>query len=658
MSRPTILVEIAFATGANDGLIAFFDSAKFGVSGFAASSTPPSSPASSLVLDDGTRGILDTGTLASDSSTGDWVDITRFVRSVSTRRGRNRYTDRWQAGQATIVLDNRDRRFDPTNSLSPYVIAGQTRVEPMRAIRVRALWNDTYYPIFSGFIDSWDIDYQLDANSDSTAVVSATDGFKLLYGYQVPELAYSGTQTTGARIGDLLTVAAWSSDPADRDIATGDTTITKRNFSGPVLDEILTTTSTEIGEFWMSRSGVPTFRNRHSRWERMKSLAEQMIFGDNRSTVITATTNTTDTLPITLKGAAVHSANGIICNEFGYATAPHSTGQGISGDFEIVARLSADDWTPSVTGVVMAKGSAIGNVPYALYISSSGPGRLSVVVNDGTTTYTYNSATAMPFTDGETYWVKVTFQKDNGTNSVARFFYALDRLSEPGAWNEWGAPQTDARITSNLVASTQAIGIGSYNNGSSPYACTVKRIIVRNGIAGTTVFDAELVPEMPYSDIQLPSTDDLLTNKVSAQRIGGTVQTVEDASSISRYLPRTQSISNLLHTTDTESLDYAGLLVGLFKKPDVRFESLGVIGERDDRVWSPMLDCEIGDKIAVRRRPPGGGSLIERDCWIEGISHDIDRDGQWVTKLQLSDATTALVATTDYAVADQSLAGY
>lgn len=657
MSRPTIIVEIAFATGAYDGLVAYFDIAKFGVSGFAASSTPPIAPASSLVLDDATRGKLDTGTLASDNANGDWVDVTRFVRSISTRRGRNRWTDRWQAGAATIVLDNRDRRFDPTNPLSPYIIAGETRVEPMRQIRVRALWNDAYFPIFAGYIDSWDIDYNLDANADSTAVVSATDGFKLLYGYEVPSTAYAGTQTSGARIGELLTVANWSATPGDRDIATGNTTITRRTFSGPVLDEILATVTTEIGEFWMSRSGVPTFRNRRYRWENQSGLAEQMLFGDNLSTTIIATTDTTEVLTVTPQASGYQSGDGLVCDGIGYATVPHSAGQGITGDVEIVARLSAVDWTPAATGTVVAKGSAIGNVPYALFISSIGPGRITLVVNDATTTYTYRSATAPPFVDGQTYWVKVTFQRNNGANSVARFFYALDRLDEPGAWNEWGAPQTDATITS-LVASTAAIGLGAYNNGTSPYSCTLKRVIIRNGIAGPTVFDTELTPEMPYSDIQLPSTDDLLLNRVSAQYTGGTVQTVENAASISRYLPRAASISGLLHTTDLESQYYAGLLVGLFRKPDVRFESLTVNGQRDDRVWSPLLNREIGDRVAVRRRPPGGGSMIARDCWVEGIAHDIDTNGLWLTRLQLSDATTAPVATTDYAVADTALAGY
>lgn len=38
------------------------------------------------------------------------------VRSFSTRRGRNRELDRHTAGTSTVVLDNRDRRFDPDHT--------------------------------------------------------------------------------------------------------------------------------------------------------------------------------------------------------------------------------------------------------------------------------------------------------------------------------------------------------------------------------------------------------------------------------------------------------------------------------------------------------------------------------------------------------------
>lgn len=52
-----------------------------------------------------------------------WTDISPYVRSARIQRGSTRVdspTVRYEAGTAELVLDNRDRRFDPTNLNGPY----------------------------------------------------------------------------------------------------------------------------------------------------------------------------------------------------------------------------------------------------------------------------------------------------------------------------------------------------------------------------------------------------------------------------------------------------------------------------------------------------------------------------------------------------------
>lgn len=55
-----------------------------------------------------------------------WTDISAYLREVSVKRGVSRVDSaspllRYDAGTATLTLDNRDRRFDPTNLAGPYV---------------------------------------------------------------------------------------------------------------------------------------------------------------------------------------------------------------------------------------------------------------------------------------------------------------------------------------------------------------------------------------------------------------------------------------------------------------------------------------------------------------------------------------------------------
>lgn len=66
-----------------------------------------------FTLDDTTKGVLDGATylLAGDVL----VDVTSDVRAVQVRRGRSRTLEKFTAGNANLVLDNRDRAYDPLN---------------------------------------------------------------------------------------------------------------------------------------------------------------------------------------------------------------------------------------------------------------------------------------------------------------------------------------------------------------------------------------------------------------------------------------------------------------------------------------------------------------------------------------------------------------
>src|SRR5688500_9094903 len=55
---------------------------------------------------------------------GVWTDVTPYFRGATVHRGSSKVDSpvlRYEAGTAEIALDNRDRRFDPTNLSGPYV---------------------------------------------------------------------------------------------------------------------------------------------------------------------------------------------------------------------------------------------------------------------------------------------------------------------------------------------------------------------------------------------------------------------------------------------------------------------------------------------------------------------------------------------------------
>ena len=84
-----------------------------------------------------------------------WDDITDYVISFSTRRGRSDALGRMEAGSATLVLDNSDRAFAPLYLSSPFY----PNIKPMKKIRMRATYSAVTYDLFVGFVTGWPPDW-------------------------------------------------------------------------------------------------------------------------------------------------------------------------------------------------------------------------------------------------------------------------------------------------------------------------------------------------------------------------------------------------------------------------------------------------------------------------------------------------------------------
>ena len=144
------------------------------------------------------------------------VDITEFVMSMNLTRGRSKNQNEVQAGVATIVLNNNDRRFDPINEASPYWddTVGRTGVQPRRKVTLRA--NDDY--IFVGAITEVHVNYTADT---STAIVEASDDFVRLANLVITVPVTPAVEIAGNRISTVLDLAEVAYPAGNRSIATG-----------------------------------------------------------------------------------------------------------------------------------------------------------------------------------------------------------------------------------------------------------------------------------------------------------------------------------------------------------------------------------------------------------------------------------------------------
>jgi hypothetical protein len=232
-----------------------------------------------FVVGDPSRGkVGGTGLLGEDDV---WTDITPYVRTWSVRRGATRGDDptlRYEPGTCVIELNDGDRRFDPENATGPYSLAGVSQIEPMRRVRIRAIWDGVTYPIFSGFADDWEPAYQ--GNDWTYTTLSATDAMKVFAANdRDTSTTFVGAgEDSGARIDRILDGVGWSAE--DRAIDAGDVTLQSTTLSGNTLTELLLVQDSEQGEFYIDATGRAVFRRRRAMIEDARSTTAQVTFGD------------------------------------------------------------------------------------------------------------------------------------------------------------------------------------------------------------------------------------------------------------------------------------------------------------------------------------------------------------------------------------------
>ena len=217
-----------------------------------------------IILDSAIQGILGTNILG--DAPQDVVDISAQVQRVSTRRGRNRILANFEAGTATVTINDPNSDFSPTNTSSPYY----GKLLPLRKIRIYAEL-DLGAPsgivpinIFSGYITSYDTTFAQGVYDTSTVILQCVDGFRLLNNVSTdipPVPGCTAGQLSGARINSLLDWADWPGSL--RTIQVGNSTMqVDPGGNRSVLQAIQTIEQSEFGAFFINRAGQATFFDR------------------------------------------------------------------------------------------------------------------------------------------------------------------------------------------------------------------------------------------------------------------------------------------------------------------------------------------------------------------------------------------------------------
>ena len=216
-------------------------------------STGPSF-AQAMILD---QGILDTNVLADSASV--IVDVSNQVNSIETKRGRNAQADQFQTGTLTMRIVDQNGDFNPQNPTGPYY----NLLTPMRKVQITATYGATTYPIFSGFITSYQTSTPKNATDVVYTTITAVDAFRLAQNAQISTVTgTSAGQLSGARINALLDAIDW---PASmRDVDAGLTTMqADPGTARTSLAAMQTVETSEYGALYVDAAGSFVFQDRN-----------------------------------------------------------------------------------------------------------------------------------------------------------------------------------------------------------------------------------------------------------------------------------------------------------------------------------------------------------------------------------------------------------
>lgn len=187
-----------------------------------------------------------------------YVDLTSRCFSFSVQRGRNDYTQPFQAGRCQVSFRNLDGELDPDNTAGTYY----GKIAPGRRLRIISNPGSMLYQqtVFVGFITDITLDYDLDGNAIVT--MTAADGLSLLAQQEIAEGTSFSQEDTGSRFGTVLSLPEVDY-PFLRSLSTGQSTCAAGTGEGNVLAYLEQVAQTEQGAIFVDKNGTLTFKNRY-----------------------------------------------------------------------------------------------------------------------------------------------------------------------------------------------------------------------------------------------------------------------------------------------------------------------------------------------------------------------------------------------------------
>lgn len=581
-----------------------------------------------------------------------WTDVTAYVRSISTSRGRSTELEAFQTGSAQIVLSNADRRFDPSYTSGPYYGA----LTPMRPVQITVSHRDEFgmtniYPQFFGYIDGWPQSYEM--VGDATVTVNASDTFKVLNnikldGYYGTQIA-SETPTTWLRFDDGIssTIANSGSDgftwnwvklsnnaePYGENTTVPGLIANDTNgagdFSsvfyavGPVEPAGLTADRTI--EFWMQSSST----------EANSYGLLGINAGDSGIYAYLASAFGLGLISACIGQPSTNTFKNLVSNVIVNDGKPHH----VVLVFGTTTALWVDGvraTTPTTTIAcenVYPDRNRIGGTPY--YTGDFNATAQFVGVIDEFADYDR----CFTATDVANHYALGLTRFAEGERTDQRAQRILDIIDWPSDGVELGVGvsnvqgiNTQGKTVLAALQECEAAEQGMLFADTLGGVRFITRTEMSTTFSSPVITFGDATGECGYQDVVIEHSDQDIANEIKVSRLNGATVIASDVTSQNAYWPRTLEITDLITDTDVFSSDLAAYQLSRYKDPQVRIRSIGttVRGHSSAQI-DLMLSLIIGQQVVVKRRPQNVGSAITQTLQIQSINYAISPDNLMIT---------------------------
>jgi hypothetical protein len=534
------------------------------------------------------------------------IEATNYVRAVTTSRGKSRELDRFDAGQFSIVLDNRNRYFDPTYTDST------TRTNlvknPIPSTSAAVSPQESWIVISRGTGGAGTTTLTVNGAFDTVTTAASTTGYSFGFTgstnaqrvavtagltYAISFYATSSVDDARRLSGTFYNSAGTSLGEVNIGVAQSMTAGVEMRFTGTYTAPAnavsmrvyaASTTGSVIRPlnstmYWRKAmveqaSTVGTYFSGNDTDTNYQDYAWSGTAQSSTSTELTYANPFFNTIKLRQLIRIVSQGGFVICGyitdwDLAYDVNGDSIATAIGADgFMFMANQALDDFTPSVekSGARISAALARPNCGLPFFATQSIATGLVDMVDDPV---------------------------DAGTNLLE--YLQLVEQSERGS-----------------------LFFGK-SNDLTFYAS--------NGGTNSTTTFTDTGSDIPYNQISVNYGSDYLYNSVNLENTALDVGTAENATSITNYGQVYYSESGLLVNDPIELQSQADVLSGRYGEPEYRFDAITVqMNGLSTAQQDELLGLELVDRVTVEFTPNKTGSQITKTCTLIGIDHQISID--------------------------------